>query len=812
MTIPRPETALRWELGPEGHDEVAEDPADDVEVTLRPRHRLRSPADLLRLLVSIGLLGLGLAVATWGRETVRGLEADVLVLYAGLPDRVEEAFTGLMWLLAGALPLLAVVVLLLRRRPGLAMTVVVSANVASLLVAALDGWLDDHGVLAAVESRLDRQGDVSIGDVAGSPMVASTVAIVVVTSPWLSQRWRHVLWGGVALLTLVRVASAGPPLDIIVAFAVGLAVGSLALLALGTPSPDPDERTLVNLVRSVADPTRIIQQTSSPLSYLVETRSGTRFDLRLRTSYDRSADLLERLWRYLRLRSRETDRPFNTLGRSVEHEALALTMAAKAGARVHEVHALVRAGDGNVGLVLGHVSAEPVGAHDRLGPTVLTDLWHQVSALHGARIAHRSLSVHQVTVTADNCVVLDGLGQARLAATDHDLALDTAQLLVDTALHTGSASALEVALASVGPDPVAAALPFLQPLALPDATRRSLRGNKGVLDELRRGIQEATEVESPPLERLDRIRPRTALSIVALAAAFYALLPQLARAGDMAGDMEQAHWWWLIPVLVGSAATYVGATAAFIATAPGPVRVWAVWRLQVASSFLSQIAPANAGGLAGAVRFLQRAGYEPGAATASVALNNLGGIAVHLTLMVGFLAWTGTSGIGWFSLPDANLVLLAVAVAASLVGVVGLVRPLRVRVSRPLSRYIGDAATTLAGVMTDPRRLLGLLGGSAGITLTYMLTLAASVQAFGGGLSLPQIGAAYLVATALASTAPTPGGLGAIEAALIAGLTGFGLPDTTAISAVLMFRLATFWLPMLPGWLLFHQMQRHEEL
>ena len=47
--------------------------------------------------------------------------------------------------------------------------------------------------------------------------------------------------------------------------------------------------------------------------------------------------------------------------------------------------------------------------------------------------------------------------------------------------------------------------------------------------------------------------------------------------------------------------------------------------------------------------------------------------------------------------------------------------------------------------------------------------------------------------------APTPGDLGAMEAALVAGLTALGEASGPAIAAVLGFRLLTFWLPTLPG-------------
>ena len=56
----------------------------------------------------------------------------------------------------------------------------------------------------------------------------------------------------------------------------------------------------------------------------------------------------------------------------------------------------------------------------------------------------------------------------------------------------------------------------------------------------------------------------------------------------------------------------------------------------------------------------------------------------------------------------------------------------------------------------------------------------------------------------LAACAPTPGGLGAVEAALAAGLTAGGLDAGLAVSAVLLYRLVTFWLPTIPGYWAFN--------
>ena len=68
----------------------------------------------------------------------------------------------------------------------------------------------------------------------------------------------------------------------------------------------------------------------------------------------------------------------------------------------------------------------------------------------------------------------------------------------------------------------------------------------------------------------------------------------------------------------------------------------------------------------------------------------------------------------------------------------------------------------------------------------------------------------YLGASIIAAAAPTPGGLGAMEAALVAGLTGVGMEPGIAVAAVLSYRLLTYWLPILPGWLSFHYLERRD--
>ena len=120
------------------------------------------------------------------------------------------------------------------------------------------------------------------------------------------------------------------------------------------------------------------------------------------------------------------------------------------------------------------------------------------------------------------------------------------------------------------------------------------------------------------------------------------------------------------------------------------------------------------------------------------------------------------------------------------------------------------AAHDLREALRDPARLSLSFLGSLLLNLGYIAALFASVRAFDYPVTFAAAGAVYLVGGTVAAAAPTPGGVGAVEAALIAGLTATGVPTEQAVPAVLVYRLATFWLPVLPGWLSFTLLTRRD--
>jgi undecaprenyl-diphosphatase len=396
-----------------------------------------------------------------------------------------------------------------------------------------------------------------------------------------------------------------------------------------------------------------------------------------------------------------------------------------------------------------------------------------------------------------------GFGAAETGASDHLLALDVAHLLVTTAELVGPKEAANAAVEVLGPAPVLDAVPLLQRLALPGRSVRQWRQQGTLLSELRAAIAELTGTESEPPLQLTRIQPRTMLSLAAAGLAVYFLLPQVGHLHQTFAAVSRANWWWLALAFVPMAATYVAAAIGQAGAVNRPIPLGPLTLAQVACSFTNRVTPAGTGGLGLNERFLEKEGVDRAHAIAAVSLNVLAGAVVHFLCTMLAIAVLGSAGIGGVRVPPGWWFLVG-ALAALLVTGAVLLTPLRRRISGPLVK----ASHELLRVVRRPAQALRLFGGSAGVTIGNALALAAALACFGAHVPLDRVVVVYLGGSAVASVSPTPGALGAVEAALLAGLTGIGVAPGPALAGVLAFRVVTFWLPTVPGVWAFHELQR----
>lgn len=269
--------------------------------------------------------------------------------------------------------------------------------------------------------------------------------------------------------------------------------------------------------------------------------------------------------------------------------------------------------------------------------------------------------------------------------------------------------------------------------------------------------------------------------------------------------MEHGRWAGIALTLAASAASYCFAAIALTGASPDHLPFGRTVVAEVASSFAGPLLPL--GGLGLITRHLHRQGQTTTQATTTVATVALTGFLVHVGLLGVAAAASGLPR--KIPLHPSWSTLIVVAVVTGVVAVM-------VAVSSGLRRRGGAAVSTawrqLADVVRDPRRAARLFIGSVGITCSYITALVAALDACGVRASIPRIAVVYLIGTAVSSVAPTPGGIGAVEASLLAGLTAIGAPAVGALAGVLTFRLATFWLPILPGWFAAAALRRRQLL
>lgn len=363
--------------------------------------------------------------------------------------------------------------------------------------------------------------------------------------------------------------------------------------------------------------------------------------------------------------------------------------------------------------------------------------------------------------------------------------------------------------------------------AKPDkkAVRAEQRAEKRAVDEALEGAREEdllTQIRhavlrirpQAPVEpaRLERVRPRTLISFIAGAIGAYFLLTQLTHI-EFGPLISSAQWGWVAAAVLFSAASYVAAAMSLLGFVPERVPFLRTVAAQVAGSFVKIVAPAAVGGVALNTRFLQRAGVRPGLAVASVGASQLFGLGCHILMLLSFGYLTGTEKTP--SLSPSRTVIAGLLTVAVLVLVVTSVPFLRKFVVTRVRSLFAGVVPRMLDVLQRPQKLVTGIGGMLLLTACFVMCLDASIRAFGDestSISLASVAVVFLAGNALGSAAPTPGGVGAVEATLTVGLIAVGLPKEVAAPAVLLFRLLTLWLPVLPGWLVFNHLTRKQAL
>ncbi len=775
----------------------------------RAQQRARRATDVVVLVPSLAVLAYLVAV-----YPPSSLELALIRAVAAFPSWLDPVWAFLEYLaIVWAVAILAAA--LVSRRllvAGEALLAVVVATMVGIVCARLAAgeWPD------VVDDLLAREGGPDFPEVA----LAAAVAVVGAAGPHLVRPLRSVGHWIVALGVVgTALSAASTPGGALAALLVGLVAASIVNLVLGTSAGRP----------GLEDVSAGLAQLGVQADGLVEAEEQVAGVLRLRATghdgrpllvkvYGRDAadnQLVQRLWRTAWYRSAGPEIGASRL-HAAEREAFVTLLARRGGLATRDVVTAGKTQGGDAMLVLAG-EATPLSEipPSALDDELLRQCWIALERLAEQRIAHQRIDPETVARVDGEMGLLE-LGSATVAPLEHQLEVDRAQLVATTAAVVGSERALATAVAAIGPDGVGRLLPYLQEAAFSSPLRRALKEAKADVDDLRESAAEAVGVEAPELVNLRRVSPRSAIQVALLTLASYTILSAASGVdwGEVRESVADASWAWIVVALVVAQTPRLAQAVSTLGSVPATLPFGPVYALQLATGYMNVALPSNLARLAVNIRFFQRQGLTPTVAVAAGAIDSFVSTVLQAILLVLLLVFSSATVELDVSLPSGDpRLLLWIVAAIVLASVTVLVTLPRVRgaIRERFSQWWPDVKATLAS-LRGGSKLAQLVLGSLGAEILFALALALFARAFGYDLSLAELLLVNVSVSLLGSLVPVPGNIGVAELGLAVGLTGAGMTPEAALGTVLLYRIATFYLPPTWGFVALRWLQRNRYL
>jgi uncharacterized membrane protein YbhN (UPF0104 family)/tRNA A-37 threonylcarbamoyl transferase component Bud32 len=679
-----------------------------------------------------------------------------------------------------------------------------AAGVLAWWLARVMAFVDDGaGFFSAIADAFGGK------DTAPYPAVRLAVlaAVILTAAPFISRPTRRI--GQLLLLLLVPASVVLDAADVnaaVAGVAIGWGLAAALHLTFGSPAGRPTtshiERALAELNAAVHDLRLAPDQPRGSTFATARLDDGRPVAVRVYGRDAADTQLVAKAWRTVAYKDSGPTWTSTRL-QQVEHEALCLYAAHDAGVPVPRIVAAGVAGPSAAllaslrpaGVALSDLDPDP-------GDAWAPALWRAAGRMWDARIVHGALDTDHVIVDGDAVTIVE-FDHGAISASPDAIAQDRAQALVTTALVLGAAPAIELLVGAVEPDGIRDVARYLTKPALTPATRDRLRATKGLLDELTELLADRIDEAIVRPVELRRVSPMTLVTIAALLFAVWIILGQVGSLSDLWATLKTADWPWLVLGFTLAQLTAVAFALTTIGSVPQVIALLPAIVLQMAVSFVNLVAPTGAASTIMNIRFLQKQGVEVGAATSSGVLVGLSGTITQFGLFVLTAFAVGQQGslsqLGGDDRDGGALIVIGVFVVAAVIGIVLAIPALRRFTAAKVWPQVKGAIRNIWGILTTPRQLGLVLGGSVAAQLLYSLCLWCCLHAYGGSLSLGEIVFVNTSASFLASLIPAPGGIGIMEAALVGALTTFGIPSEIAVATAVTHRLFTTYLPPIWG-------------
>ncbi len=306
--------------------------------------------------------------------------------------------------------------------------------------------------------------------------------------------------------------------------------------------------------------------------------------------------------------------------------------------------------------------------------------------------------------------------------------------------------------------------------------------------------------------------------IGAVAIAVWVLSSHTDELSGITGVFDHVNWWWILAAVGAEVLSFISFTAMEyqLLSAGGGFTppISPLFRMTLASQALTNSLPAgNVVSTVYGFRWFRRFGADETLAVWAI-------VGTVIASMVS-LSLVATVGLALATEEGASLdlvpVLFGVLVVTIAVGVLFVYeRPLLVvlpwvlRASHSILRRprgdVAELADRIVGQLTSVklgwRRIVTIVGCGMANWLFDCACFALMFLAIGASIPSKGLLLAYGAGQLAAALPVTPGGLGVVEGSITIALVAFGGAHVATVDAVLLYRLISFWLVLVVGWLL----------
>lgn len=801
QTSNRVESADHGTLQPPRH-------AKGIDIDDVAPQRAHNANDLLHAVGALILAVVVIVFATYMHGITTGVEHDAKTAGQAFTWLMDLPVSVLQQFLSFAIVISVLIHLLINRewlQSAISVVALFSGYAVILFLSFAIFHLGVSPLLAAVRSS-EGAGPAMLPD-----FYAGIGAFLTVAGPKRSHssvKWGwNTLFVAAAIFVIVSWHSVA---GTIVSFAIGRIIGLVLRFAMGTRTQGLWGSGIVGAVNSIglnltelhrykdnnetgAFKSRLDDDLiENSRIYDAKDTQGKRYIISVLDSLPHAAGYLNQLWQGLRFTGVAIRRD-RSASDAIHHHFSMLLGLKSCGLSAPNPYGVTDSEESSI-LVFDTIDTPAPFDPDDLNEAAMVDYMDYLSKANSRGYTHRRITPDTLAQIHGEHVIV-GWQNGDYASGGTNVAMDKVQLLVLLATLTDPDLAIKAALKVWERKTLVSLAPFVQKVAIPSATRSLPGWNKQLLAQVRDSLNALApqdEAEATEPVTLARFNVKSFVSITLLIIAVAVIFTQL-RPNEVISAVRHANIAWALVCLLLSMLAWVGSAITLGSFMDNGKRHWFdLFCSQASSGFTAVSMPAGVGPAFVNLQFLRKNGYKNTAATAimSVTWAVQGLTTIILLLLMGLF-----TGRNMFSgmVPTNTLVVVIGAIVLVLCLCMA-ITPIRRLIIDKYLPILRSYAHQLVEVLAQPQKLAGGIVGALILNIATGLGFWASLMAFGTSSNPLETTFVFLLANTLGSAAPTPGGLGAVEAALTFAFTSIGVPPAVALSATLLYRVGFYWL------------------